>query len=244
MDPSQSLSPVTPDRLARIAKHVEIKWGSQVSSVVKDGKKKKVEIKHANGDITTISTQARVVLFTGFNVTKSDIWNSLFHFVNGNPQVTQFDESTKVPNVFLSGPMLFHKLTSVACHSDVLPAPAPAPVNGEESGEQGVEEPDCDDSDTIIFCFIYKFGTRFAVIAGEIIRRIAKDKHTVRGMLDYSGQHMVQRAHEMQSFYQSNCMLVTDLSCCSFAWGMCTQDAPDYGYVFSDDEEEEEEEEV
>lgn len=260
LDPSRRLSPVTQDRLGRIADHVETKWGSEVTSVKKDGKKNKIQVKYSNGETTTISTLARVVLCTGFNVSTSELWNSMFDFVKGSPQVNEFDESTKVPNVFLSGPMLFHKLTFAACkakdehgnegngengqmgngkhNGDVIPV-----ANGAESEQVG-EEPDCDDNDTIIFCFIYKFRTRFAVVAGEIIRRIARDKFiNSQGKLQSEGEEMMGNADEMQKFYLSKGMLVTDLSCSNLACGMTTNDRPDYGYVFSDEEDDEEEEE-
>ena len=61
-----------------------------------------------------------------------------FAFDDGRPELTERDESTTTPGIFLIGPQVSH--------------------NGQ------------------LFCFIYKFRQRFAVVADEIAARLDIDR--------------------------------------------------------------------
>lgn len=136
-----------------------LEWGSTVVSVAKDGKKNKVIINNSNGEINSISSPARVVLCKGFDVSTLKLWKSMSHFSDGTQQINEVDESTKMPFVFLAGPMLYHELTP--CQDDGKQQTkngTTSKVEGNgtahEDGQQDLETPSCDTGDGVIFCFI------------------------------------------------------------------------------------------
>jgi hypothetical protein len=164
-----------------------------------------------------ITTGADVVLCTGFDPASDPLLQTLFSFSDaGDPVVTPgHDESTRTPNLFLAGPMLVHE---VAC------------ADGQ------------DDGDDIIFCFVYKYRTRFAVVASEIIRRHVQDLQKIleENVDELSADEeahyrtipadILAKREAMADHYASRGMLLTDLSCAQLACGMTANDVPNYGY--------------
>lgn len=139
-------------------------------------------------------------------------------------------------NVFLAGPMLYHALTP--CQYDdkqqsMNGIASKVEGNGTalEDGRQELEIPSCDTGDGVIFCFIYKFRTHFAVVGGEIIRRIARVKCIdEQSKMNEQGRTVMRNVQRMQDFCRAKGMLVTDLSRSSIACGISTHDTPVYNF--------------
>lgn len=89
------------------------------------------------------------------------------------------DQSTKNPGLFVVGPMVKH-ITNVDC---------------EESKERSNEE-------DVIFCFIYKFRCRFALVAGEILSRLVLDYNVENGVLDDVGKDTLSSVSAMMELYK------------------------------------------
>ncbi|MCS6885731.1 MAG: NAD(P)-binding domain-containing protein [Acidobacteriota bacterium] len=149
-DPSLTLSPNTKDRL----KHVNIEL------IAKDVKR----VKH-NGSEYIIYCQdgqqlyspTQPILATGFS-TSLVIVKELFEFDSaGRLLLTENDESSRTPGLFLVGPQVQHE--------------------------------------GIIFCFIYKFRQRFAIVANAIAQRLGTDT-------------------SLLAEYKKHNMYLDDLSCC------------------------------
>ena len=132
IDPSRTISPYTKDRLRRVNTENLIEFHTgRVVRVEKDQhefiiftEKKKIRSK------------TKPILATGFKGSLSLI-KGLFDWEEGKPQLNSFDESTKTPGLYVTGPML--------------------------------------QSHNMIFCFIYKFQQRFAVVANNIGIKLSKD---------------------------------------------------------------------
>jgi len=102
-DPSAVLSPFTLDRLNEVRDTITFVPHEKVIGVTVDGKRYSV-VTNEN----TYTTQEQPLFAGGFN-SKNDIVSDLFSFTeDGFPQVTKYDESTKVSGVFLVGPKLKH----------------------------------------------------------------------------------------------------------------------------------------
>ena len=154
-DPSTSLSPFTLERLreALSSDKLDLIGGVEAHRVT-----------HVNGEFIVHTTQRRrfvadapPILATGFESSARLIKPRFAWREDGLPQLTENDESTITPGLFLVGP----------------------------SVRQG----------SVIFCFIYKFRQRFAVVARAIGERLDMD---VEPLEEY-------RAHSMY---------LDDLSCC------------------------------
>ena len=104
----------------------------------------------------TIQLEHPAIDATGFD-TEQSLAGKLFDFADGHAQLTDRDESTIMPNVYLVGPNVQH--------------------------------------DKAIFCFIYKYRQRFAVVASEIMSRWGQYSPVIA---DYAQQGF----------------LLDDLSCC------------------------------
>lgn len=105
-DPSRVLSPYTSERLASMANSdlVELKQGFRVQQInaVENG----FEIVSTSGE--KLESIGRPINCTGFNSHLGPV-QSLFDMnEEGFPLINKFDESTKVRNLFLSGPKLMH----------------------------------------------------------------------------------------------------------------------------------------
>ncbi len=96
------------------------------------------------------------ILCTGFEGSLKQI-SHLFHWPEGYAKLTENDESTLTPGLFLVGPSVRHG--------------------------------------NLIFCFIYKFRQRFAVVANAIAQRLGMDTTPLES-------------------YRQDGMFLDDLSCC------------------------------
>ncbi|MFN3151442.1 NAD(P)/FAD-dependent oxidoreductase [Bremerella sp.] len=155
-DPSINLSTFTIERLRQkeVADRVKLLSGVDVYEVEKthDG----FRVQCANGE--TFRSTTPPILATGFRGSVSLV-SSLFEprEEDGFPLLTQDDESTIAPGLFLVGPMVRH--------------------------------------DQHVFCFIYKFRQRFAVVAKAIADRLGLPA-------------------EQLDMYRQWGMYLDDLSCC------------------------------
>ena len=161
-DPSISLSPYTKGRLRTALQTglVELVKDARVSRVEKNGKRWVIQTEA--GDWVETGTQP--ILATGFRSSAHhtpDLWEFRD---DGMPLLTEHDESTLTPGLFLVGP----------------------------SVRQG----------THIFCYIYKFRQRFAVVVNQIAQRLKVDV----GPLEE---------------YRRNNMFLDDLSCCGEGCAKC-----------------------
>lgn len=156
-DPSKSLSPYTKERLeiAYDTDRLELLEKIEVVKITKIDD----EFVLLLSDRTTHVSKTRPILATGFIPGVKQI-QELFEWENNiSPKLTNKDESTITPGLFLAGPNVRHQ--------------------------------------QVIFCYIYKFRQRFAVIIKELMDR---------SNIEYS--------NEIFNLYKSNNMFLDDLSCC------------------------------
>lgn len=153
-DPSVSLSPYSLKRLeiAYSMGRVEL-IGEQHVETVKAVKKGYV----VESEYEQWFSSTPPILCTGFNSSLKQI-APLFDWTNGYAALTQEDESTLTPGLFVVGPSVRH-------------------------GE-------------LIFCFIYKFRQRFAVVGNAIAQRLGIDTTTLEE-------------------YRREGLFLDDLSCCN-----------------------------
>jgi putative flavoprotein involved in K+ transport len=161
-DPSLTLSPVTRARLHTARKHlpIELVGNTDVLSLEKDNQG--VRVLAADGRSWT--SAAAPVLATGFAGSTRLIsdwfdWND-----SGRPILSDHDESTRLPGLFLVGPEVQHRQH--------------------------------------LFCFIYKFRQRFAVVGRAIAGRLGMETEALEA-------------------YRANGMYLDDLSCCDAASCLC-----------------------
>ncbi len=154
-DPSVSLSTFTQERLAflRAKAALKLEAGVTVRKVVRNGDQYEV---HARGRKKFTSSLAPI-LATGFEGSVKLVAELFKTRDDGYPMLSQHDESTITPGLYLSGPMVRH--------------------------------------DNHLFCFIYKFRQRFAVVAKAISTRLGIE------------------AEELENYRQWG-MFLDDLSCC------------------------------
>lgn len=157
-DPSCSLSPYTSRRLIFAVDTGLLTLNG--NSSIRDVKKTDGGYVLSNGN-KKLFTSSPPILATGFR-TSLMLVKDLFEWEGKEnyPLLTERDESTITPGLFLAGPNVKH-------------------------GD-------------LIFCFIYKFRQRFAVIARELAGRLGSRK------LDES----------VFDFYRQKGMFLDDLSCC------------------------------
>lgn len=154
-DPSVSLSPFTHERLqaARATGKVELVGGVRVAGVERSGRKYLVQAEGGR----SWKVAAPPILATGFLGGHRMVADWFELRGDGYPVLTEMDESTMTPGLFLIGPAVRH--------------------------------------DKLIFCFIYKFRQRFAVVARAIAERMGVDSSALEA-------------------YRSWGMFLDDLSCC------------------------------
>ncbi len=132
IDPSRTISPYTKDRLRRV--------NSQNTIAFHIGRVNKVEKIDNEYEITTdkqkIRSKTKPILATGFAGSLSLI-KDMFDWEDGKAKLNTYDESTKTPGLYVTGPLL--------------------------------------QQHNMIFCFIYKFQQRFAVVANHIGMKLSKD---------------------------------------------------------------------
>jgi cation diffusion facilitator CzcD-associated flavoprotein CzcO len=156
-DPSSSLSTFTLERLsaARKTRRITLIDGVDVRRVDKHTAGGGYAVRGMGRQRWT--TDAPPVLATGFNTSARRIAPLFEWREDGFPLLTEHDESTLAPGLFLAGP--------------------------------GVRQ------QRFIFCFIFKFRQRFAVIANQIARRLGADTAPL-------------------TLYRQHGMYLDDLSCC------------------------------
>jgi len=155
-DSSYSLSPFTRDRLEKYRPSITIRTHSEVISV--EQKKEGGYLVHLSGG-DSVETNTRPILGTGF-ISSLGMVEDMFVKKDDHVLLTDSDESTKTPGLFLVGPQVRHGAA--------------------------------------IFCFIYKYRQRFAVVAETIARRLGKE-----GKIE-----QVLEEYKKMNFY------LNDLSCC------------------------------
>lgn len=132
IDPSRTISPYTKDRLRRVNSDDTISF--HIGRVIK------VEKIQNEYEICTVDqkirSKARPILATGFTGSLSLI-KEMFDWEDGKAQLNSYDESTRTPGLYVTGPLL--------------------------------------QQHNMIFCFIYKFQQRFAVVANHIGIKLSKD---------------------------------------------------------------------
>ena len=138
----------------------------------------------------------------------------------------------------------------ITCSWRVLPWCTNWRCKDEDNDDGDADDGDTDDDDSknIIFCFVYKYRTRFAVVASAIIQRYLEDQQLkLQNFLDMPVEEMDENVKNdvlsadqiaeiliqkknMQAYYRSKGFLLTDLSCAQLACGMTGNDTPRYDY--------------
>ena len=238
MDPSRRLSPATQERIERNRDKIEFKTNARCLSAKRDHATDTVTVtfeeRGGGGNnkaavVETIDTGANVVMCTGFDPSRNSVLKERFRWKDGSPIVTpEHDESTITKDLYFAGPALMHTLTCRPGQEDV--------VEEKEKGNNNENEGD-DDSKNIIFCFVYKYRTRFAVVASEILRRFVEDQRSLNETEETKSEFSKEaleaietKREQMQKYYRSKGMMLTDLSCAQLACGMNENDAPVYDY--------------
>jgi putative flavoprotein involved in K+ transport len=152
-DPSVALSPFTRDRLNSVRERVELIPKANV-----------IGVKRSNGQFMVIARDGREwktasppVLATGFSSGLTTIREHFAWTRQGHAKLSECDESTRTPGLFVAGPQVRHG--------------------------------------NVIFCFIYKYRQRFAVVANAIAQRLGVST-------------------EPLDVYRHEGMFLDDLSCC------------------------------
>lgn len=154
-DPSVSLSPYTRERLdgALDTGRLELIGGAVVTEVERHGAGYRV--RDVDGD--TWETATPPILATGFTGSLQLVREHFAWDEDGDVRLTERDESTLTPGLFVVGPRVRHG--------------------------------------NVIFCYIYKFRQRFAVVAEVIGMRLGLDLAPL-------------------AVYREHAMFLDDLSCC------------------------------
>ena len=154
-DPSIALSPYTRERLdqAFATERLELIGGALVTEVARTARG--YLIRDADGD--TWETATPPILATGFTGSLQLVRDLFEWDEGGNVRLSERDESTRAPGLFVVGPSVHHG--------------------------------------SAIFCYIYKFRQRFAIVAEAIGERLGRDL-------------------EPLTIYRDNNMFLDDLSCC------------------------------
>jgi putative flavoprotein involved in K+ transport len=159
VDPSRTLSPFTRERLEllavsnRIVEHPR----KRAVSIEKDEEKECYVVQFEDGEV--VETDWEPIICTGFSSGAKQFKHLFDWNEEGLPVLTEKDESTIAPSVYLIGPSVRQKNT--------------------------------------IFCFIYKFRQRFAIIAEDIFFH-----------------HNLPRNPDVFQLYKQSSMYLDDLSCC------------------------------
>lgn len=158
-DPSLTLSPFTKDRLRQVEDgRIRLLAGHEVHWIErKEEGGYLIYSETADGESHFLTTEQPPILATGFAGSLRTVEALFEHEPDGRVRLSEHDESTRVPGLFLAGPSVAHG--------------------------------------GLIFCFIYKFRQRFAVVASQIAERLGVDLAPLEP-------------------YRREGMMLTDLSCC------------------------------
>ncbi|MEL6646463.1 MAG: NAD(P)/FAD-dependent oxidoreductase [Pseudomonadota bacterium] len=161
-DPSRALSPFT---------HQRLRYARQTGMITLEGREEIVALEKEEGGVRILGGNGRSwlsphapILATGFKSGTMPVVQWFDYGDHGLPILTQQDESTALPGLFLVGPEVSH--------------------NGH------------------LFCFIYKFRQRFAVVARAIAGRMGVDTSYLE-------------------LYRDNNMYLDDLACCDADKCLC-----------------------
>ncbi|GMI33106.1 hypothetical protein TrCOL_g2344 [Triparma columacea] len=200
-DPSTTLTPRTRMRLRRAIEgggRINVIRGFTCTDVgIGEDGSYTATLVNGGGEGREVRADNRIVMATGFKVGGSEgcVLNGICEYDGeGRPVLDEgCDESKRTKGVFVVGPMVKHKAEKGCEH--------------EGGGEQ-------EEAQDVIFCFIYKFRTRFALVAGEIISRLVLDYHVCQdtGEIDEEGRNKLMDVEDMMEVYKDKGMLVTDLS--------------------------------
>ena len=239
-DPSTTLAPVTRSRLEAALdafgkeggkKKLTVLGGCECTDVASTPQGAfMATVKDKRGDVTKWRSPLPVILATGFSLGSSNCvlqgladWDE-----TGRPVLSpDCDEVRKTPGIFVVGPMVMHTIDLAAKEE------------GGSCGKVGAmveEKKEMIQPETVIFCFVYKFRCRFALVAGEILSRLIAEHHAVQfsygKTVDYGngaitvdamGQNKLRGVEAMGKKWKEKGMLTTDLSCavCGKLEGTC-----------------------
>ena len=113
-DPSIRLSPYTQQRLCNAIQEgalIEMHVGYQARKITYQDHSYKIHFD--NGHIVHSHTEP--IIATGFDVTQNPLIEQLFQIRQSEIQLTELDESTKFPNVFLIGATVRHQ-NAILCY--------------------------------------------------------------------------------------------------------------------------------
>jgi len=238
VDPSEALSPMSSSRLFLAARsnQVTLMASSRCTGVSlrADGTFEASIVTSTNDVAATTATKIfasiPIIFCTGFDSSRCHLINQLFKWSKGgSPVVTQdCDESTISPGLFLCGPSLRHFVAkdAAASQGDDLGCKriagncfADAKADEEKSSKDVADDGEGrEELVEIIFCFIYKYRSRFPIVAGEILSRMVFETHTETTdkhgiIIDRVGMERLDKVEKMLALYQERGMLTNKLTC-------------------------------
>ena len=175
-----------------------------------------------HGSETKWTSPLPVVLATGFSLSASSscVLQGLSDWDDtGRPVLdVACDEVMKTKGIFVVGPMVKH----------IVDVGQPKDGGTPTCGKAAMTPAEMIQPETVIFCFIYKFRCRFALVAGEIMSRLIEEHHAIATSkelltLDDEGRSKLKAVDMMVRKWKEKGMLTTDLSCavCGKLEGSC-----------------------
>lgn len=251
VDPSVSLAPVSIKRLKAAyetgkvtilpsqncieTSMIEQRFYAKITSKLKE--------KQSSSPIT-LCASLPIIFCTGFDPSQASPMADLTRRnpITNGPELSQScDESLKTSGFFVCGPMVRHVLESSLdnCESNI-PGVTHGCINSYFSNDiddiSSISNPSLQNDVTeIIFCFVYKFRTRFALVAGEILSRLIYEDHCHTNIstsqshqnkiknlpsqkntvtiIDKTGHQRLGKVEQMMRLYKENGMLQSTLRC-------------------------------
>lgn len=158
-----------------------------------------------SGESDQLVSPVPIILATGFNAKQGLLAQLLDFDSEGVPGLTKDDESQKTPGFFLVGPQVVHKLTKP-----------------EKGWPEGTREDEADkETRKAIFCFIYKYRTRWAHIVHKVADRLCEARQVlVRARLaDPEPPFDIEKGQKVLQEYQKHGMKMSDVSGAQCACG-------------------------
>jgi putative flavoprotein involved in K+ transport len=235
VDPSEALSPMSSSRLRHAAQSGRVTLITSARctgvSIRRDGTFEAQIVGSATTKMLVASIP--IIFCTGFEPSRCQIVQDLVKWTkDGSPIVSQeCDESTVSPGFFLSGPLLRHWVPRVStvstigedfgCRSTGGGCSTDADVGEEKSSKDSSRdtvEGEGEELVEIIFCFIYKYRSRFPIVAGEILSRMVCETHTESTdhggiIIDGVGMQRLDKVDTMLALYQERGMFANKLTC-------------------------------
>ena len=210
-DPSTALSPRTHARLKAIlkSKHFPEKTIKVISEhecvdVSKKGKTYTASISKLGGKKKAPKTDLKanhpIIMATGFKLgaSKDCVLQGLVEWDDtGRPILDpECDMSTTTEGLFVCGPMVKHPVggCGTSHDHDEEEKPKKKAKKGKKTAKKVVEEEKKDED--VIFCFIYKYRCRFALVAGEILSHLIElYESNDKGELEEGGKIAVKEVN-------------------------------------------------